>query len=64
MTLHNVGWCLMEMQRYGDALVHLKQSLEICRNISLDERKEANIDSTLNNAENRLKNLQRFGNTV
>ena len=54
MTLNNVGWCLMEIQCYGDALDHLKQSLEIYRNVSLDERKDGNIALTLNNVGNCL----------
>ena len=37
------------MQHYKDGLIHLKQSLEIYRNTSLDERKDGNIARTLNN---------------
>ena len=44
----------MKMQRYDDALIHLKQSLEIDRNITLDERKDGNIAGTLNNVGNLL----------
>ena len=44
--LNNVGSCLKKMQRYGDALIHLKQSLEIYRNISLDEPNNGNTAYT------------------
>ena len=64
MTLNNVGLCLMEMQRYGDALIHLKQSLEIYTNISLDERKDNNIARTLNSVGNCLMEMQRYGDAL
>ena len=51
----------MEMQRYGDALTHFKQSLEIFRNISPDERKDGNIAITLNNVGLCLTEMQRYG---
>ena len=54
----------MEMQRYDNALVHLKQSLEIKRNISLDERKDGNIANTLNNVGSCLKKMQRYDDAL
>ena len=54
----------MEMQRYGDAIDHLKQLLEIYRNISLDEQKDGNIASTLNNVGLCLMNMQRYGDAL
>ena len=52
------------MQRYDDALIHFKQALEIKRNISLDERNDGNIATTLNNAGICLKNMQRYDDAL
>ena len=52
------------MHRYGDALDHLKQSLEIKRNVSLDERKDGNIASLLNKVSWCLLKMQRYGDAL
>ena len=54
----------MAMQRYDNALTHLKQSLEIHRNISLDERKDGNIARRRNNVGNCLLELQRYNEAL
>ena len=52
------------MQRYDDAIIHLKQSLEINRNISLDERKDGNIARTPKNVSNCLMKMQRYDDAL
>ena len=52
------------MQRYDDALIYLKQSLEIYRNTSFDERKDGNIVSTLNNVGDCLMEMQRYDDAL
>ena len=63
-SVNNVGSGLKKMQRYCDALDHLKQSLEIDRNISLDERKDSNIALTFNNVGWCLMEMQRCGEVL
>ena len=62
--LKNIGNCLVEMQRYDDALIHFKQSLEIHRNTSLVERKDGNIARTINNIGNCLTKMQRYDDAL
>ena len=47
-TLNNIGTCSMKIQQYDDALIHLKQSLEVCKNISFNQQKDDNMVMTLN----------------
>ena len=64
IILNDIGNCLIEMQRYDDALICLKQSLQIRRNISLDERKDGNIAITLNNVGECLMAMQRYDDAL
>ena len=45
------------MHRYEDALAHFKQSLEITKRISLNQRKDPNVARTFNNLGNCLNNM-------
>ena len=47
-TLNNIGTYSMKIQQYDDALIHLKQSLEVCKNISFNQQKDDNMAMTLN----------------
>ena len=48
-TLNKIGLCFLKMHHYEDALIHLKQSLEITKSISLNQRKDPAVARTLNN---------------
>ena len=64
IILNNIGNCLIKMQRYDDALIHFKQSLEMYRNISFDERNDGNIATTLNNVGDCLMEMQRYDDAL
>ena len=47
-TLKNIGICLQKMSKPAEALKHLKKSLKVCQNISLNEETDPHVASTLN----------------
>ena len=50
----------MNMQQYNDALIHLKHSLEIYKNVSLNLKKDGNVAGTLNNIGMCFMNMQQY----
>ena len=54
----------MEMQLYNDALIHLKQSLEIKKNVSLNLRKDSNVAGTRNNNGCCLMNMHQYNDAL
>ena len=52
------------MQQYNDALIHLKQSLEICKNVSLNLKTDGNVAGTLNNIGKCLIDMQQYNDAL
>ena len=48
-TFGNIGDCFLKMIHYEDALIHFKQSLDITKSISLNQRKDPDVALILNN---------------
>ena len=60
ITLHNIGTCLMDVQQYDNALIYLKQSLEIYKSISPTQRKDGNVAMTLHYNRTCLMKMQQY----
>ena len=59
-TRNNIGICMRNMHLYDEALIHLKQSLEIFACISLDEQKDTSIAIVLNSIGLCLKEMHQY----
>ena len=64
-AVHNsIGVCLIEMQRYEEALKHLASSRKIMSGLSSECSLDNNEDFTLNNIGKCLMNLHRYGEAI
>ena len=59
-TLNSIGNCFVQMHHYEDALIHFKQSLEITKSLSLNQRKDPDVARTLNNIGSCLQNMHHY----
>ena len=59
-TISNIGRCFAKMHHFEDALIHFKQSLEITKSISFNQRTDPILAKALNNSGNCLKSLHRY----
>ena len=59
-ALNYIGGCFIKLHRYEDALYHFKQSLEITKSISLNQRKDLDVARILNNIGNCLLNMHHY----
>ena len=60
ITLNKIGSCFLQMHYYEDALIHFKQSLEIKKSISLNQRKDPDVAGTLNNIGSCLRAMHHY----
>ena len=59
-TLNHIKSCFLQMHHYEDALIHLKQSLEITKSISLNQLKDPAVAGTLDNIGSCLRSMHHY----